>query len=73
MPEPLIIVNTSPLLYLHQVNYLELLQQLYSSITVPPAVPQELEVGKRQGVDVPTQGMWLTDKIIDDVLRLAGE
>ncbi|WP_083798978.1 DUF3368 domain-containing protein [Coleofasciculus chthonoplastes] len=53
MPEPLIIVNTSPLLYLHQVNCLELLQQLYSTITVPPAVPQELEVGKRQGVDVP--------------------
>ena len=50
-PETLVIVNTSPLLYLYQVNCLELLQQLYSTITVPPAVPQELETGKRQGVD----------------------
>jgi len=53
MPETLVIVNTSPLLYLHQVNCLELLQQLYGTITVPPAVPQELETGKLQGVDVP--------------------
>ncbi len=49
----LVIVNTSPLLYLHQVGCLELLQQLYGTITVPPAVPQELEIGKLQGVDVP--------------------
>ena len=35
-PETLVIVNTSPLLYLYQVNCLELLQQLYSTITVPP-------------------------------------
>ncbi len=53
MPKTLIIVNTSPLLYLHQVGCLELLQQLYGTITAPPAVPQELEVGKLQGVDVP--------------------
>lgn len=52
-PETLVIVNTSPLLYLHQVGCLALLQQLYSTITVPPAVPQELEIGKLQGVDVP--------------------
>jgi predicted nucleic acid-binding protein len=53
MPETLVIINTSPLLYLYQVNCLELLQQLYSTITVPPAVLQELETGKLQGVDVP--------------------
>lgn len=53
MPETLVIVNTSPLLYLYQVDCLELLQQLYGTITVPPAVPQELETGKLQGVDVP--------------------
>jgi predicted nucleic acid-binding protein len=53
MPETLVIVNTSPLLYLYQVDCLELLQQLYGMITVPPAVPQELETGKLQGVDVP--------------------
>lgn len=40
MPEPesCVIVNTSPLLYLHQVGYLELLQQLYKRIIVPAAV-----------------------------------
>ncbi|HAX78762.1 MAG TPA: DUF3368 domain-containing protein [Cyanobacteria bacterium UBA11372] len=53
MPETTVIVNTSPLLYLHQVGHLQLLQQLYGTIVVPPAVPQELEVGKLQGVDVP--------------------
>lgn len=53
MPKTLVIVNTSPLLYLHQVGCLELLQQLYGTITAPPAVPQELEIGKLQGVDVP--------------------
>jgi predicted nucleic acid-binding protein len=53
MPETLVIVNTSPLLYLYQVDCLELLQQLYSTITAPPAVLQELETGKLQGVDVP--------------------
>ncbi len=52
-PETLVIVNTSPLLYLYQVDCLELMQQLYGTITVPPAVPQELETGKLQGVDVP--------------------
>ena len=52
-PDSLVIVNTSPMLYLHQVGCLELLRQLYSTITVPPAVPQELEIGKLQGVDVP--------------------
>lgn len=53
MPETTVIVNTSPLLYLHQVGQLQLLQQLYGKITVPTAVTQELEVGKEQGVDVP--------------------
>jgi predicted nucleic acid-binding protein len=53
MPEPSVIVNTSPLLYLHQVGYLELLQNLYGMVIVPNAVVQELEVGARQGVNVP--------------------
>jgi len=32
MPNSLVVVNTSPLLYLHQVGCLELLQNLYSEI-----------------------------------------
>lgn len=53
MPDPPVIANTSPLLYLHQVGCLSVLQQLYRTIIVPPAVQEELEAGKRQGVDVP--------------------
>ena len=53
MPDTPVIVNTSPLLYLHQSDYLELLQCLYSQIFTPPAVVQELAVGKTQGIDVP--------------------
>lgn len=41
MPETTVIVNTSPLLYLHQVGQLQLLQQLYGKITVPTAVTQD--------------------------------
>ncbi|MGV2389513.1 MAG UNVERIFIED_CONTAM: hypothetical protein LVR29_18495 [Microcystis novacekii LVE1205-3] len=44
MPNPQVIVNTSPLLYLHQVGYLELLQRLYSQILTPSAVIEELAI-----------------------------
>jgi predicted nucleic acid-binding protein len=53
MPKQSVIVDTSPLQYLHQVNCLDLLQKLYSKITVPSAVCEELQVGLLQGVDVP--------------------
>jgi uncharacterized protein len=53
MPKQSVIVDTSPLQYLHQVNGLDLLQKLYSKITVPFAVCEELQVGLLQGVDVP--------------------
>lgn len=43
MPE--IICNTSPLQYLHQLNVLHVLRELVQTITVPPAVQQELETG----------------------------
>jgi uncharacterized protein len=54
MPDPsAVITNTSPLLYLHQVGYLNILQQLYRTVLIPPAVRQELEEGRRKGLDVP--------------------
>jgi predicted nucleic acid-binding protein len=54
MPDPsAVITNTSPLLYLHQVGYLNILQQLYRTVLIPPAVKQELETGRRKGFDVP--------------------
>jgi predicted nucleic acid-binding protein len=52
-PEIQVIVNTSPLLYLHQIGLLDLLCCLYTAITIPTAVRRELEIGKAKGVDVP--------------------
>ena len=52
MPNPEVMVNTSPLLYLHQLGYLELLQRLYSQILTPSAVIEELAIGKNKGIDV---------------------
>lgn len=52
-PEISVIINTSPLLYLHQIGKLDLLQKLYTKVKVPIDVQQELEVGRQQGVDVP--------------------
>lgn len=53
MPDRLIISNTSPLLYLHQVGHLDLLRNLYGQIQIPQAVEEELRAGARQGIDVP--------------------
>ena len=52
MPE-VVISNTSPVFYLHRLRLLGLLQKLYQKIIVPEAVVAELEVGRRQGEDVP--------------------
>jgi predicted nucleic acid-binding protein len=53
MPDPSVIANTSPLLYLHQIDCLHILQTLYRSVIVPPAVREELSAGQQQGFDVP--------------------
>ena len=52
MPE-CVIVNTSPLFYLHRIGHFELFRQLYGEITVPEAVMEELYAGERTGEDVP--------------------
>ncbi len=71
MPEPesSVIVNTSPLLYLHQVGYLELLQKLYKSVIVPEAVVQELEIGAKQVINVPKLNKldWVSIQIVQSV------
>ncbi|MGB7413607.1 MAG: DUF3368 domain-containing protein [Thermosynechococcaceae cyanobacterium] len=46
-------VNTSPLLYLHQVGHLDLLKHLYQEVSIPKAVQQELQAGEQKGIDVP--------------------
>lgn len=48
-----IIVNTSPLQYLHQTGQLDLLQKLFGRIIVPGAVAAELAAGRRLGVSLP--------------------
>ena len=50
---PQAISNTSPLLYLHRINGLGWLQQLFGEIWVPEAVVEELNEGARRGFDVP--------------------
>jgi uncharacterized protein len=67
MPNVLTFINTSPLLYLHQVGQLELLSKLYGVIIAPTAVEQELAEGKAKGVDVPDLNHlnWLQIRTID--------
>src|SRR3954463_12819312 len=53
MPDRLVISNTSPLLYLHQVGHLELLPRLYGQVQIPSAVQEELRAGAELGIAVP--------------------
>ena len=48
-----VIVNTSPLFYLHRIDCLSVLQKLYEEIIVPEAVVAELAEGERVGELVP--------------------
>jgi uncharacterized protein len=48
-----IIVNASPLQYLHQVGQLDLFPKLFGRIIVPKAVVAELAAGRRLGVSLP--------------------
>jgi len=47
------ICNTSPLQYLYQIGRLEILKELAGELLVPTAVWDELEAGRRAGVDLP--------------------
>ena len=53
MPERLVVANTSPLYYLHQIGQLEVLRALYGRVAVPPAVREELADGGRAGLSTP--------------------
>ncbi len=48
-----VIADTSPIQYLYQTNLLDLLPTLYSQITLPQAVADELTIGKSLGVMLP--------------------
>lgn len=51
MPE--VVCDTSPLQYLYRLDLLDLLPALAARIFVPPAVQEELSVGRSLGFNVP--------------------
>jgi len=48
-----VVVNTSPLQYLHQLGQFELFPKLFGRIIVPEAVATELAAGRCFGVSLP--------------------
>jgi predicted nucleic acid-binding protein len=48
-----VIVNTSPIQYLYQVNLLCILPKLYGSVIIPKSVVDELEAGLSLGIALP--------------------
>lgn len=72
MPERVVISNTSPLLYLHQIGHLDLLRRLYGTIQIPQAVSLELGAGAQQGLDVPDTGAleWLEVQTVRETSSL---
>jgi predicted nucleic acid-binding protein len=59
---PEVICNTSPLQYLHQLGLLTILPALAGRVTVPTAVEEEINAGRRLGVSLPDLRSldWLT-------------
>ncbi|MBW4660490.1 MAG: DUF3368 domain-containing protein [Drouetiella hepatica Uher 2000/2452] len=57
-----VITDTSPIQYLHQTNFLNLLPALYGQIIMPQAVADELAEGRSQGVLLPDPDSlsWIT-------------
>lgn len=69
----LVISNTSPLVYLHRLEQLQILEDLFGEILVPHGVIQELERGRELGKDVPNvlNYAWVrqTSVTIPDILQ----
>lgn len=49
----MIVSNTSPLYYLHQLGCLAVLRDLFGSVHTTPQVVAELQAGRRQGLEIP--------------------
>jgi len=49
----MIVSNTSPLYYLHQLGCLEVLRDLFRHVHTTPQVLAELHAGELQGLDIP--------------------
>lgn len=60
MPE--VICDTSPIQYLHQLELLHILPALSEGVVIPPAVVDEVAVGRASGVNLPDlKGLdWIT-------------
>lgn len=67
---PNVICNTSPLQYLHQVNLLYLLPELYHHVLVPQAVADEINTGKQNQENLPVLRdlPWVTIKRPSEIL-----
>ncbi len=63
MPEA--ITNTSPMLYLYRIGVLEWLPQLCDDIWIPQAVVDELQVGRRNGYEVPIPGSYTWLEVVE--------
>jgi uncharacterized protein len=50
---PEVISNTSPLQYLHQLGILHIFPTLATRVIIPPAVVEELRVGRELGISLP--------------------
>lgn len=59
------ISNTSPLLYLHRINGLNLLSALCTEVRVPRAVARELSDGRKRGHNVPDLQRYEWISIVD--------
>lgn len=58
---PDLVCDTSAIQYLHQLGLLHVLRELSERVLLPPAVRDELDVGRQAGVDLPelTRTPWL--------------
>jgi len=75
MPET--VSTTSPIQYLHQAGFLELLPLLYGTIVIPEAVARELAEGRAAGVALPDPSRlaWMSiERAAEkEVLRIAAD
>jgi predicted nucleic acid-binding protein len=67
---PEVISNTSPLQYLHQLGILHIFPTLATRVIIPPAVVEELRVGRELGISLPDAMLSLTTFWPDAWLRV---
>lgn len=68
----LVVSNSSPLIALARLSYLDLLQSLYSEILIPQAVYQEVvHAGKgREGAAAVDSAPWITVQTVQDTIAV---